>query len=147
MKKDINIVKEMKNGNKEKISFFKKQLEKELQSTNYSDQIKKKLINQVFNKALNSYSEETPILFSYYLKTLLKEKTKKRTYYPNPYFTSTDQEIIELYLYKDNNKYLTNENIALKLELSIEEVILTINKLKRSLKYKKKGKNIRRNIS
>lgn len=140
MKKDINIVKEMKNGNKEKISFFKKQLEKELQSTNYSDQIKKKLINQVFNKALNSYSEETPILFSYYLKTLLKEKTKKRTYYPNPYFTSTDQEIIELYLYKDNNKYLTNENIALKLELSIEEVILTINKLKRSLKYKEKEK-------
>ncbi len=125
MSKDYELVKELKNGDKKKTSFFKEKIKDELKingiDTNEST------INDIFNKALDTYNENIKIPFLFHIKAIIKNKNKRIE--TSEEEKSLKYKVIKLYLSKENDKYLSKIEIANKLSIKIDEVIDIIESL------------------
>ena len=126
MNNDYNIVLEIKNGNNKRKDFFYSKLIEKIRKLQLKDE--DKIAEEVFNEALNTYTENTPIHFLFHMQSILHKKTD------NDYtkqFTEIETEIINLYLNESEGKYLSISKIAKKLEVPIKKVDETKEKFKK----------------
>ena len=126
MNNDYNIVLEIKNGNNKRKDFFYSKLIEKIRKLQLKDE--DKIAEEVFNEALNTYTENTPIHFLFHMQSILHKKTD------NDYtkqFTEIETEIINLYLNESEGKYLSISKIAKKLEIPIKKVDETKEKFKK----------------
>ena len=113
MKNDYNNILEIKKGNKEKEEFYKSKLKetaKKLGVENISDDV----IDKIFNEALNTYQEASPIPFVFYMNGILKKENKKEYK-----FKEIELEVINLYLGNSINTFPSIEKIANSLNIPI----------------------------
>ena len=121
MKNNIELVEKIKNGDKRLEDFLKKTLLKSLEGTNIND--KEMLVDKVFKEGLDSYNSKISVPFKFYLSNLLR---KEINYSQNCIFSLEEQKIINLYLTKIDNRYLSNAEISMKLNINIDKVNETI---------------------
>ena len=125
MSKNSELVKELRNGNSNREAFFKEKIKEELDKSgiNSSDEV---TVNDIFNKALDTYTDDVKIPFLFHIKAVIKNKDKKTE---SVYLNKLQYEVIKLYLTKENNKYLSKIEIATRLSIKIDEVIDIIESL------------------
>lgn len=125
MSKNSELVKELRNGNSNREAFFKEKIKEELDKSgiNSSDEV---TVNDIFNKALDTYTDDVKIPFLFHIKAVIKNKDKKTE---SVYLNKFQYEVIKLYLTKENNKYLSKIEIATRLSIKIDEVIDIIESL------------------
>ena len=125
MSKNSELVKELRKGNSNREAFFKEKIKEELDKSgiNSSDEV---TVNDIFNKALDTYTDDVKIPFLFHIKAVIKNKDKKTE---SVYLNKLQYEVIKLYLTKENNKYLSKIEIATRLSIKIDEVIDIIESL------------------
>ena len=119
MKTDYNSILEIKNGNIRKEEFFKNKLKESIKKLNLKDINEETLINEVFKEALDTYTENTPILFIYHMNGILANKTDNNFNYK---LTDKEEVIVYSLMKKENGKFLTNELIIAKNGITKEEL-------------------------
>ena len=124
MSKNSELIKELKNGNSNRCDFFKEKIKEELKKNNM--EINDTIINDIFNKALDTYTDDIKIPFLFHIKAVIKNKDKKKE---TGDLNKLQYEVIKLYLTKENNKYLSKIDIATRLSIKIDEVIDIIESL------------------
>lgn len=112
MKNDYNNILELKKGNNVKEKFYKDKLletAKNLGIENITDEE----IAEIFNEAVNTYKESTPVPFIFFMNGLLKKRNKKEYE-----FSKIEIDVINLYLGNTTNTYPKLEEIARTSEIS-----------------------------
>ncbi len=96
-------------------------------------------IEKLLLEAIETFEEEPILFYSYGLNYLEdKLKTEDDKYTPNSIFSKNEMIILKNYLEKDiNGNYLTNEEIAKKLDINILEIAQVIYKLTDKVNYHK----------
>ena len=123
MKNNIELVEKIKTGDKRLEDFLKNNLLKSLEGININD--KEMLIDKVFKEGLDSYNSKVAVPFKFYLSNLLR---KEINYSQNCLFSLEEQKIINLYLTKIDNRYLSNTEISMNLNINLNKVNETIDK-------------------
>lgn len=96
-------------------------------------------MDDCFQKALESYTEETPKQFYFYILGFLREKiSEKEVDVANSFFNSSEMHVIDLYLQEINGTFLTANDISICLDMSMTEVLEIISRFKNNLHYKYK---------
>ena len=121
MSKDLELVNELKNGNSKRTIFFKEKIKEELKKLNMESN--DEIISEILNTAINSYNDEIKIPFLFHLKSIIKNHNKEKN---TGIFSKNQYDIINLYLNKENDKYLSKGEIAERLNISIDDVLDTI---------------------
>ena len=124
MSKNRELVNELKSESSNRRNFFKEKIKEELKKNNM--EINDTIINDIFNNALDTYTDDVKIPFLFHIKAVIKNKDKKTE---TGYLNKLQYEVIKLYLTKENNKYLSKIDIATKLSIKIDEVIDIIESL------------------
>ncbi len=124
------LINELKSGNSNKYIFFKEKIKEELKK--YNIEGNDPIINDIFNKALETYTEDIKIPFLFHIKATVKNILFPKEDINTGIFTKYEYEIISLYLKKDNNKYLSKEEIITKSKCSTKEFLKIIDKLNNS---------------
>ena len=124
MSKNRELVNELKSESSNRRNFFKEKIKEELKKNNM--EINDTIINDIFNNALDTYTDDVKIPFLFHIKAVIKNKDKKKE---TGYLNKLQYEVIKLYLTKENNKYLSKIDIATKLSIKIDEVIDIIESL------------------
>ena len=124
MSKNSELVNELKSESSNRRNFFKEKIKEELKKNNM--EINDTIINDIFNKALDTYTDDIKIPFLFHIKAVIKNKDKKKE---TGDLNKLQYEVIKLYLTKENNKYLSKIDIATRLSIKIDEVIDIIESL------------------
>lgn len=126
MSKNSELVNELRNGNNNREAFFKKKIKEELEKSGIkSDEI---TINDIFNKALDTYTDDIKIPFLFHIKAVINNSNhniKKDT----GSLSNDEYKVIKLYLNMNEDKYLSRIEIANHLGMTLDEVIIVLNKL------------------
>ena len=117
MKNNIELVEKIKTGDKRLEDFLKNNLLKSLEGININD--KEMLIDKVFKEGLETYNSKVAVPFKFYLSNLLRKEINSTQ---NCLFSLEEQKIINLYLTKIDNRYLSNAEISMKLNINIDKV-------------------------
>lgn len=123
MKNDLELVKELKNGTKND-KFFKEKIILELKNNNYS--YNQTTIDDILKEALDTYKEDTKIPFLFHIKKIIKNRFNKEEIINTDIFSKFEYKVLSLYLNKDNNIFLSKEDIAGRVSYPrsfIEEII------------------------
>ena len=124
MSKNSELVKELRNGNNNRDAFFKEKIKEELEKSGIKgDEV---TINDIFNKALDTYTDDIKIPFLFHIKAIIKNKDKNTE---TGDLNNLQYKVIKLYLTKENDKYLSKIEIATNLSIKIDEVINIIKSL------------------
>ena len=123
-------IEELKNCNNKRSIFFKEKIKEELKK--YNIEINDTIINDIFNKALDTYTDDVKIPFLFHIKATIKKELFPKEDINTGIFTKYEYEIISLYLKKEDNKYLSKEEIITKCKCSIDEFLKIIDKLNTS---------------
>ena len=124
MSKNSLLVKELRNGNNNRDAFFKEKIKEELEKSGIKgDEV---TINDIFNKALDTYTDDIKIPFLFHIKAIIKNKDKNTE---TGDLNNLQYKVIKLYLTKENDKYLSKIEIATNLSIKIDEVINIIKSL------------------
>ena len=118
---------ELKSGNFDRINFFKDKIKEELTKMNILGE--EELVNNILNTAIESCDENIKIPFLFHLKAVIKNIVSKDEKTKTGIFTKLEYNIIYLYLNKENGKYLSKGIIADRLNVNMNEILKTINKL------------------
>ena len=129
MKKDLEIIEALKNKDKRRIEFFKNKIIEELNKNKMT--VSDEIVNSYLKEAIENYDENIKIPFLFYLKSLIKnnKEEEKADTQSNYIFNDKDIKILNYYLNKYKNKYLTNLEIANITGYTITEVMNAIKKL------------------
>lgn len=122
-----NLFEELKNGNSNRVNFFKMKIKEEL--TKRKKKIDDDVVNRILSDAIASYDKTIPFLF--HLKALIKNKYDKKREIKsvkNKFFNDKEYQIIEYYLKGEDGRYYTNNNIAINLKYSIVDVSETLDR-------------------
>ena len=126
MSKNSELVNELRNGNNNREAFFKKKIKEELEKSGIkSDEV---TINDIFSKALDTYTDDIKIPFLFHIKAVINNSNhdiKKDT----GSLSNDEYEVIKLYLNMNEDKYLSRIEIANHLGMTLDEVIIVLNKL------------------
>lgn len=129
MNNNQQIVKELREGDNEKRKFFLQKLKKDL--AKYSYQITDETLEELFTKAIDDYPKDSNSVFYYYaINHIKKNFSLEQPEVRNKLFSTTEMAILNKYLSKQENKYLSTEEIATMLNQEIIEVTKAIYKLK-----------------
>ncbi len=123
MKNNIELVNKIKNGDKKLEDYLKTTLLKSLEGININD--KEILVDKVFKEGLESYNSKIIVPLKFYLLNLLRKEISSTQ---KCIFSLEEQKIINLYLTKIDNKYLSDKEISIKLNINITKVNAIINK-------------------
>ena len=123
MKNNIELVEKIKTGDKRLEDFLKNNLLKSLEGININD--KEMLIDKVFKEGLETYNSKVAVPFKFYLSNLLRKEINSTQ---NCLFSLEEQKIINLYLTKIDNRYLSNTEISMNLNINLNKVNETIDK-------------------
>ncbi len=121
------IIDELKSENIDRINFFKDKIKEELTKMNISGE--EELVNNILNTAIESCDDNVKIPFLFHLKAVIKNIVSKDEKTKTGIFTKLEYNIIYLYLNKENGKYLSKGIIADRLNVNMNEILKTINKL------------------
>ena len=103
--------------NKEEQEKLKEQLQNIIDIIDLPEDEQKKLIDEVLANALETYSPNNMINFQAYLKNKLKKEIERKYFTPSTIIPIEKQKIINLFLSKRNDKFLTEEEIRKKLQI------------------------------
>lgn len=123
MKNDLELVEELKIGTKND-KFFKEKIILELKKNNYS--YNQTTIDDILKEALDTYKEDTKIPFLFHIKKIIKNRFNKEETISTDIFSKFEYKVLSLYLNKDNNIFLSKEDIAGRVSYPrsfIEEII------------------------
>ena len=118
MAKDLEIVKELKNGNTNRVGFFKEKIKEELKKLNINDDA---LVDEVLAKGIETYNETVKIPFLFHLKNIVKNLNNKEEKLSS--LTKVEVELVSLYLNKEEDRYLSKIEITKRLKCSIDDII------------------------
>ena len=121
------IIDELKSETIDRINFFKDKIKEELTKMNISGE--EELVNNILNTAIESCDDNVKIPFLFHLKAVIKNIVSKDEKTKTGIFTKLEYNIIYLYLNKENGKYLSKGIIADRLNVNMNEILKTINKL------------------
>ncbi len=121
MSKDLELINELKNGNSKRVSFFKEKIKEELAKE--GSQSNDEIISRILETAINSYNEDVKIPFLFHLKSIIKNSKHENN---TGIFSKNQYDIINLYLKKENERYLSKGEIAERLNVTIDDVLNTI---------------------
>lgn len=130
MSKNRELVNELKSESSNRRNFFKEKIKEELKK--YNIEINDTIIDDIFNKALDTYTDDIKIPFLFHIKATVKNVLFPKEDINTGIFTKYEYEIISLYLKKEDNKYLSKEEIINKCKCSVEEFLKIIDKLNTS---------------
>ena len=116
MNNNYEYVKRVKE-NKEEQEKLKEQLQNIIDIIDLPEDEQKKLIDEVLANALETYSPNNMINFQAYLKNKLKKEIERKYFTPSTIIPIEKQKIINLFLSKRNDKFLTEEEIRKKLQI------------------------------
>lgn len=117
MNNNYEYVKRVKE-NKEEQEKLKEQLQNIIDIIDLPEDEQKKLIDEVLANALETYSPNNMINFQAYLKNKLKKEIERKYFTPSTIIPIEKQKIINLFLSKRNDKFLTEEEIRKKLQIN-----------------------------
>ena len=137
MKNNIELVEKIKTGDKRLEDFLKNNLLKSLEGININD--KEMLIDKVFKEGLETYNSKVAVPFKFYLSNLLRKEINSTQ---NCLFSLEEQKIINLYLTKIDNRYLSNTEISMNLNINLNKVNETIDKFNNIILNKDNNLNI-----
>ena len=126
MSKNSELVNELKKESSKRSEFFKEKIKEELKKNNI--EISDTIINDIFNKALNTYTEDIKIPFLFHIKAVIKNNINKNKI-DTGIFNNDEYNTINLYLNMYKNKYLSRMEIAKEQGMTLDEVIIIIDKL------------------
>lgn len=115
--------------NKEEQEKIKKQLQKTLDILLIPEEEKEQLLSSVIDNAINSYTQNTLFPFLRYVKIKLKKEIEKKYFTPSQLISIEEQKIINLYLSKKDEHFLTEEEIRERLQINSGTLYQTITKL------------------
>ena len=115
--------------NKEEQEKIKKQLQKTLDILLIPEEEKEQLLSSVIDNAINSYTQNTLFPFLRYVKIKLKKEIEKKYFTPSQLISIEEQKIINLYLSKKDEQFLTEEEIRTRLQINSGTLYQTITKL------------------
>ena len=104
MQKDLEIVKELKDKNINRINFFKGKIKEELNKLEID--ITDELVDNILWEAVNTYEDNTNIPFVFYLKRIIKKVTNTSIIDKNEY------KVLYLYFTKQNERFLSRLEIS-----------------------------------
>ena len=116
MNNNYEYVKRVKE-NKEEQEKLKEQLQNIIDIIDLPEDEQKKLIDEVLANVLETYSPNNMINFQAYLKNKLKKEIERKYFTPSTIIPIEKQKIINLFLSKRNDKFLTEEEIRKKLQI------------------------------
>ena len=126
MSKNTELVNELKKESSKRSEFFKEKIKEELKKNNI--EISDTIINDIFNKALDTYTEDIKIPFLFHIKAVIKNNINKNKI-DTGIFNNDEYNTINLYLNMYKNKYLSRMEIAKEQGMTLDEVIIIIDKL------------------
>ena len=115
--------------NKEEQKKIEEQLQKELDILLISEEEKEKLLLSVIKNAIDSYTPTTLFPFLRYVKIKLKKEIEKKYFTPSQIISIEEQKIINLYLSKKEEQFLTEEEIRKRLQINSGTLYQAIFKL------------------
>ena len=115
--------------NKEEQKKIEEQLQKELDILLISEEEKEKLLLSVIKSAIDSYTPTTLFPFLRYVKIKLKKEIEKKYFTPSQIISVEEQKIINLYLSKKEEQFLTEEEIRKRLQINSGTLYQAIFKL------------------
>lgn len=127
MQKDFETVQELKNGNINKINFFKSKIREELKKL--KREFNEEIVDDILNEAVDTYKETTPIAFTFYLKKIIKNYNSKSESIDTGIFDSVQYRVFSLYLTKVDGKYLSRLEISKETGYAISTIDKIINGL------------------
>ena len=114
---------------KEEQKKIEEQLQKELDILLISEEEKEKLLSSVIKNAIDSYTPTTLFPFLRYVKIKLKKEIEKKYFTPSQIISIEEQKIINLYLSKKEEQFLTEEEIRKRLQINSGTLYQAIFKL------------------
>lgn len=126
MSKNIELVNELKSENSKRRDFFKEKIKEELKKNNM--EINDNTVLEIFNKALDTYTDDVKIPFLFHIKAVIKNKDNNIS---TLNLSKLEYDVIKLYLTKENGQYLSRGEIADRLGFKIDEVIEITEKLQK----------------
>lgn len=114
---------------KEEQKKIEEQLQKELDILLISEEEKEKLLSSVIKTAIDSYTPTTLFPFLRYVKIKLKKEIEKKYFTPSQIISIEEQKIINLYLSKKEEQFLTEEEIRKRLQINSGTLYQAIFKL------------------
>lgn len=127
MSKNIELVNELKSENSKRRDFFKEKIKEELKKNNM--EINDNTVLEIFNKALDTYTDDVKIPFLFHIKAVIKNKDNNIS---TLNLSKLEYDVIKLYLTKENGQYLSRGEIADRLGFKIDEVIEITEKLQKN---------------
>ncbi len=124
MSKNIELVKELKSKSSKRSIFFKEKIKEELKE--YNIEINDTIINDIFNKALDTYTEDIKIPFLFHLKVTIKNVLFPKEDINTGIFSKLEYKVLSLYINTNNNIFLPKAEIARRVSYPmsfIEEII------------------------
>ncbi len=125
MKKDLEIIENLKNGDQKKRIFYLKTLKERLDKEKLVATTDK--LEEFLNMAIDTYQEKTQIPFLMYLVAISKKELKQSDTPKNDIFYEQEMDILNLYA---SSVDISSEEIAKALNINIITVTQTIQKLK-----------------
>lgn len=126
MSKNSELVNELRSGKSSRVTFFKEKVKEELKKNNID--INESTVDNIFNKALDTYTDDIKIPFLFHIKAVIKNGIHDNKNDTGS-LSNDEYEVIKLYLNMDNDRYLSRMDIANHISMTIDELMIILDKL------------------
>ena len=142
MKNDYNNIQNL-NKTSDNFNKIKQILKSKLSYLLISEEEKEKLVKKILEKAIDEYNETTTLPFLHFASIKLKKEIDAIYFKPTSTIPIMDQKIINLYLSKENDNFLSETEIQKRLQIYSSDIYRIVNILKnRDSKVKKELQSI-----